>query len=134
MTTKPMPRITPDSALFWAATAVGRFELPFCRECGRAHLPPGPVCPHCFSDHLEWRPASGRGRIATYTIVHKAWFEAFASALPYNVAQVELDEGPRLTASIVGVANDQLAVGLPVAVEFESRAPIALPRFRVVAR
>ena len=92
-TTKPLPRITPDSAPFWAAAAAGRFELPFCRDCARAHLPPGPVCPHCFSDRLEWRAASGRGRVATCTIVHKAWFEAFAAEVPYNVAQVELDAG-----------------------------------------
>jgi len=89
------------------------------------------VCPYCFSDRLEWRAASGRGTVSTWTVVHKAWFPAFAQEVPYNVAQVELDEGPRLTTSVVGLPNDRLAVGLRVVIEFDDVAPaITLPRFR----
>jgi uncharacterized OB-fold protein len=130
---KPLPRITPDSEPFWDALRAHRLMLPFCDECGKAHLPPGPVCPTCFSDRLEWRVASGRGRISTWTVVHKAWFPAFADDVPYNVVQVELDEGPRLTASVVGLPNDRLAVGLRVAIDYDDVTPeITLPRFRPV--
>jgi hypothetical protein len=88
------------------------------------------VCPFCFGDRLEWRPASGRGTISAWTVVHKAWFPAFASDVPYNVAQVELEEGPRLTASIVGLPDGALRVGLPVAIDFdEARGGLTLPRF-----
>ena len=128
---KPLPRITPDSEPFWNALRERKLVLPYCSDCGVPHLPPGPVCPACFSDRLEWRPASGRGRISTWTVVHKAWFPAFAADVPYNVVQVELDEGPRLTASVVGLPNDRLAVGLAVAIDFdEVRDGITLPRFR----
>ena len=34
--------------------------------------------------------------------MHKAWFPAFAAETPYNVIQVELDEGPRLTSNLIG--------------------------------
>jgi uncharacterized protein len=130
---KPRPRITPDSEPFWAALRERKLVLPFCRDCGVPHLPPGPVCPSCFSDRLQWRPASGRGRISTWTVVHKAWFPAFAGDVPYNVVQVELDEGPRLTANVIGLANDQLKVGMPVTVEFDDVAEaVTLPRFRPV--
>ncbi|HSD54947.1 MAG TPA: OB-fold domain-containing protein [Burkholderiales bacterium] len=128
---KPLPRITPDTQPFWDALRLRRFELPFCADCGKPHLPAGPVCPFCFCDRLEWRTASGRGTISTWTVVHKAWFPAFAREVPYNVVQVELDEGPRLTASVVGIANERLAVGLPVVVDFDDVSPeVTLPRFR----
>ena len=91
------------------------------------HLPPGPVCPFCFSDRIQWREASGRGRISTWTVVHKAWFAAFAEDIPYNVVQVELDEGPRLTANVVNVSN--LRIGLPVEIVFGE----PIPRFKPIA-
>jgi len=131
--TKPRPRITPDSQPFWDALRERKLVLPHCAACGKPHLPPGPVCPFCFSDRLEWRPASGRGTISTWTVVHKAWFPAFAADIPYNVVQVELEEGPRLTAKLVGLPNDRLKVGLPVTIDFEEeRDGITLPRFRPV--
>lgn len=128
---KPPPRITPDAKPFWDALRERRLLLPFCLECGKPHLPPGPVCPFCFSERLEWRPASGRGRVSAWTVVHKAWFPAFAAEVPYNVVQVELEEGPRLTANVVAIRNEQLKVGLPVAIEFDDATPeLTMPRFR----
>ena len=52
---KPLPRIAPDNEPFWAGLRERRLLLPFCNECGKPHLPPGPVCPFCFSDAIEWR-------------------------------------------------------------------------------
>jgi len=128
---KPLPRTTPDSQPFWDALRQRKLVLPHCAACGKPHLPPGPVCPFCFGDRLEWRPASGRGTVSTWTVVHKAWFPAFATDIPYNVVQVELEEGPRLTARVVGLSNERLKVGLPVAIDFdESREGITLPQFR----
>ena len=89
------------------------------------------MCPFCFAERLEWRAASGRGRVSTWTVVHKAWFPAFAGEVPYNVVQVELDEGPRLTANVVGIKNEQLKVGLQVVIEFDDVSPeLTMPRFR----
>jgi uncharacterized protein len=124
---KPLPRITPDSKPFWDALRERRLILPYCGDCGKPHLPPGPVCPFCFSERLEWRQASGRGRVSTFTVVHKAWFPDFAPEIPYNVAQVELEEGPRLTTRIVGPGNEKLNVGMPVVIDF---GDTTLPRFR----
>jgi uncharacterized OB-fold protein len=124
---KPLPRITPDNEPFYQALLEGRFVLPCCADCGKPHLPPGPVCPFCFAEKIEWRPASGRGRISTWTVVHKAWFPAFAEDIPYNVVQVELEEGPRLTANVADISNEELEIGLPVEIVVGE----ALPRFRV---
>jgi uncharacterized OB-fold protein len=116
---------------FWDACKAHRLLLPYCRACGKPHLPPGPVCPFCFGDAFEWRAASGRGTISTWVVVHQPWFAAFKDDLPYNVVQVELEEGPRMTSSVVGLAHDELRVGLPVRVTFDDvTGDITLPRFR----
>lgn len=132
MSAKPLPRITPDSQPFWDGCKAHRLMLPFCRDCAKPHLPAGPVCPFCFSDRLAWREASGRGTISTWTVVHQPWFAAFRGDIPYNVVQIELEEGPRLTTSIVGAANSALRVGLAVRVTFDDISDsITLPRFRL---
>ena len=128
---KPLPRIGPDNAAFWDGTRQGQLRLPFCTACGETHWPAGPVCPFCLSSSLEWRAASGRGRISTFTIVHKEWFPAFAADLPYNVIQVELEEGPRLTANLVDAPPGGPTIGMAVEVVFDAvTAEVTLPRFR----
>ena len=135
MMQKPLPRITPDAEPFWKALRERRVVLPYCRDCSEPHLPPGPVCPFCLSERLEWRAASGRGKVSTWTVVHKAWFAAFEADIPYNVVQVELDEGPRLTASVVGIESAKLRVGLPVEIVFdEVTAELTMARFKPLNR
>lgn len=130
---KPRPAIEPDNAPFWQGCREHRLLLPTCRACGKAHLPPGPVCPFCFADEIEWRSASGRGRISTWTRVHKAWFPAFADEVPYNVVQVELDEGPRLTSQLVGAARAPIAIGARVEAVFkEVDADLTVHGFRII--
>jgi uncharacterized OB-fold protein len=63
--------------------------------------------------------------------VHQKWFPAFAGDIPYNAAQVELEEGVRLTASLVEVENGEIAVGMAVEAVFDPVTPeVTLPRFR----
>ena len=115
-TMKPRPRIGPDNAPLFAGFREGVLRLPSCTECGKPHLPPGPVCPFCLSDRLEWRAASGLGTVSTFVVVHKVWFPAFADDVPYNVIQVELDEGPRITARLDDAGP--IAVGDRVRADF----------------
>jgi len=131
--TKPRPSVGPDNAPFWQGCRAHRLLLPTCRGCGKAHLPPAPVCPFCFADAIEWRQASGRGRISTWTRVHKAWFPAFAGEVPYNVVQIELDEGPRLTSRLVDAGDKPIAIGQRVEVTFSDIDDhLTLHGFRVI--
>lgn len=128
---KPLPRITPDNRPYWESARRHELSLPCCRDCGRYHFPPGPMCPYCFGDGLDWKPVSGRGVISTWVVYHRPWFAAFEPDIPYAVVQVELEEGPRLTSSMVDLPNEELAVGLPVEVVFDDVTPeVTLPRFR----
>ena len=133
MTVKPKPRVTPDNLSFWEACRAHVLKLPFCADCNRAFLPPAPVCPYFFGERLDWRKSSGRGVVSTFVVIHQKWFPAFADDIPYNVVQVELEEGPRLTSSLVGIENEDIEVGLAVEVVFDDiDEEMALPRFRPV--
>ena len=87
----------------------------------------------CGSDGLRWVEASGRGVIYSYTVIHQNKSPEFAGDTPYNVAIIQLEEGPRLLSNIVGSSPGDLRVDLPVMVVFEAVSDaIALPRFRPV--
>jgi uncharacterized OB-fold protein len=130
---RPRPRIGPDNEPFWEGCRHHRLMLPTCAECGKAHLPPGPVCPYCLSDRITWQRATGQGRVSSWTIVHKAWFPAFRDDIPYNVVQIELDEGPRLTSSLVGLFGREPEIGQRVEVVFDDvDDTLTLHRFRVL--
>ena len=126
---RPLPRITPDNAPFWEAARRHELRLPKCDACGRIWWPPGPVCPDCLGDRISWAPVSGRGTVSSFVVFHKAWFPEFET--PYAVVQIELEEGPRLTANLVDVPNAEIRVGMPVAVVFDDVTPgVTIPRFR----
>jgi uncharacterized protein len=66
--------------------------------------------------------------------VHKAWFPAFRDDTPYNVVQVELDEGPRLTSHIIGAGAQMIQIGQRVEVVFtDVDQELTLHGFRIVA-
>ena len=124
-----LPVISGDSAPLWGGYRECEIRIPWCEVCGRPHLPPGPVCPYCLSDRLAWRKASGRGVVSTIVVMRRRYFEDFEP--PYPIVQVELEEGPRLTAGAVMDDFTRLHVGAPVVAEFETSANgMILPRFR----
>ena len=85
----------------------------------------------CFSADLEWAPAGGRGALYSFALMHQVYDPAFADEVPYNIAVVELDEGVRMTTNVVGCANEELWIGMPLEVTFEHVSDeVAIPKFR----
>ena len=93
---KPIPVPTDESKPFWEATKRGQLLLQRCSECGAYRFPPTLLCTECTATGYQWQPVSGKGRIYSYVVFHQAYHPAFAADLPYAVACIELDEGPRL--------------------------------------
>jgi uncharacterized protein len=128
---KPLPLQTEDSAEFWEGTKRGELLFQKCGGCAHLRFPPAPICPRCWSTESSWERASGRGRIHTFIVVHRPQHPAFFEDVPYNVAIVELDEGPRIHTRIVGTSNEELAIGLRVEVAFEKKDDdVTFPYFR----
>ena len=58
----PAPIVNAETEGFWNAAREGRFVVPTCSACGRAHWYPRAVCPFCSSEKVQWCDASGRDR------------------------------------------------------------------------
>ena len=90
-----LPPLTDQfSQAYWNAAREGTLLIQLCRTCGRYQFYPRGHCVHCFAPDPEWTPASGRGRLHTYTIVQRTPNAEFAADCPYVLAIIELDEGP----------------------------------------
>jgi uncharacterized OB-fold protein len=126
----PQPKHDADSTHYWAQARRGKLVLRECVECGRRHFPPRLACPHCWSQRLHWLDASGEGTVYTFTVMHRAPEPPWLSRVPYVVALVDLVEGPRMMANVVGEDALGVAIGERVHVCFEDRNGAALPQFR----
>ncbi|MGW9331727.1 Zn-ribbon domain-containing OB-fold protein [Bosea sp. NPDC055594] len=127
---KPRPVIDPGSEPFWSAAKQHRLSIPRCKACNQHHFYPRELCPHCHSDELEWTDASGRGEIYSYTIARKPAGPAFAADVPYVVAMITLDEGPRMLTNISTADVDSVRIGDRVRVKFDDvAADLTLPKF-----
>jgi uncharacterized OB-fold protein len=133
---KPVPEATPLTRPFWDAAAKGELRMQKCRNCSHIRFPIGPVCTTCLSDEADWVLLSGKGAVLSHLVFHRAYSPAWKAQVPYSVAMVQLDEGPRMFSDIVDPERAHIhddLVGRRVAVTFDAMADgIAVPRFRVV--
>jgi uncharacterized OB-fold protein len=128
---KPIPLPDQASQPFFDGTLRGELLLQRCNTCGTWMWPVRVRCIACFGDELRWAAAAGTGTLYSFTLVHQVFHPGFAEEVPYNVAFVDLTEGVRIITNIVGVANDELRIGLPVVATFERISDdLALPKFR----
>jgi len=125
----PGPTVIALTAPFWRAAAQGRLQIQRCADCGEAVFYPRAICPHCWSARLEWEEASGRGRLKSFTIVHKPGHPGWLPAAPYIVGLVELDEGPTMTSFIL--ADGEPTVGDRLELQATDVGGRILPAFRV---
>lgn len=127
---RSLPRPSPETLDFWNGTRIGELRLQKCNECTEVYFPPRPFCPHCSSRSVSTFAASGRATLYSYVINHRApagW------TVPYAIAVVQLEEGPRMMTNIVGCPQtpDALALDMPLEVTFEAQNDeITLPLFK----
>ncbi|MFF0991441.1 Zn-ribbon domain-containing OB-fold protein [Kocuria nitroreducens] len=123
----PPPVPTGETRHFWDACARGRFELQHCAGCERWVFYPRAQCPHCWSQDLRWREASGKATVRSFTVVHKPGHPGWADAAPYVVAVLVLAEGPTMLTTLRDVAPADVAVGMPVRISFTPVGEYTLP-------
>jgi len=93
---------------------------------------PRHVCPHCWSDDLQWIEASGKGTVHSYSIIRRASDPRFADLVPYVVALVDLEEGPRMMANVLGDNALDTKIGDALTLIFEDRGDgDQLPQFQL---
>ena len=132
-TTRPefriLPKVSDRNEHFWRGGAEGRLQFLRCQDCGYWIHPPAPICPECHSKDVQPEAVSGRATLHTFTINHQPWIPGFDP--PYVIAIVELpeQEGLRLTTNVIGIAPDDVAIGMELQVTFEEREDVWLPLF-----
>jgi len=127
---KPVPHPAPESVPYWKAAKEHKLELPRCNACSQFWFPPSQSCPHCLAADFAFVQVSGRGKVFSFVTFHRVYHPAFEREVPYVVALVELEEGPRLLTNIVGTAPDKVACDMPVKVVFDDVGDgISVPKF-----
>ena len=118
---KPVPVPIPATRPFWNALAEGKLRLPQCEACATLFYYPRACCPECLSPDLTWREVGGGGTLYTYTVARRPTHPLFADEVPQRLAVVELDEGPKLTTTLVNVRDQDIRIGMRLAPVFEKQ-------------
>ncbi|MBW2267312.1 MAG: Zn-ribbon domain-containing OB-fold protein [Deltaproteobacteria bacterium] len=126
---RPLPTPTDTSRPFFEGAREKRLVLQRCPRDGFFFYPRS-HCPSCLGVDWQWETVSGRGSVHAFTVDRVGHDPALASQVPFAVAIVELDEGPRMSANIVGCEVDAVSVGMRVEAAFEDVDDITLVRFR----
>jgi uncharacterized OB-fold protein len=131
--TKPLPTPSPETQRFWDGCKKHELWIPYCRPCQRSYWYPRDFCPHCGSRDVEWRKASGRGRLYTFAIHYRAFHPGWSDEVPYVTALIDLDEGVRLFSNLIGIEPDPKVIRceVPVKVVFEDVTPeVTIPKWQ----
>lgn len=107
----PLPVPTATSAPFWQGLARDQVLIQRCDRCDAWIWYPRSHCPRCLSPELTWEEISGRGRVHSFTVARQPTAPHFADQVPQLLAIVELDEGPRLSTTLVDADPDQVRIG-----------------------
>jgi uncharacterized OB-fold protein len=125
----PIPEITTTSKPFWDGAKKHQLMVYKCLNCGACYSPLTD-CMCCNKPEMEWIPASGKGKIYTFITYHTAYNLKWKNHVPYNVAWIELDEGPIMMSNVVGCKNEDIYINMPVKVIFDDiNDEVTLPKF-----
>jgi uncharacterized OB-fold protein len=118
----------PVTRPFWEACSRGELIYQRCVACGTIAFPPTDLCRACLDARLEWETSVGTGRLYSWTIVWRPVTPAFTA--PYAPAIVDVDEGYQMMTNLIGIAPNDITVGLPVRVSFHRvGSDLCLPYF-----
>ena len=130
---RPLPRADEfDTQAFWAGTKEKEFRYQQCKQCEPVVFYARRHCTGCLDGELEWKVASGRATVYTYSIVRQSYHPFFRNQVPYAVAWVDLEEGPRILSNIVGVEDPltEVTIGMPLEIEWEEHEDLCIPLFK----
>jgi uncharacterized OB-fold protein len=128
---RPLPGISDDTRFFWEGCEKGQLLIQRCTACQTLRHPPAPVCIQCHSFDWDTLQASGRASLYSFVVMH--YPEVAPFDYPNPIGLIELEEGVRLIAGLVGIEREQLQIGQRLQVEFQTfDDQLTLPLFRPV--
>ena len=131
---KQFPRITVETEAYWQGCQDQRLLIQRCINCDQLQFYPRSICTACMSEDLEWKQASGRGIVRTYTVIRHPVSNAYAGEVPYVLALIRLEEGPTMMSVLTECDLASVETGMAVEVVFEQWSDdIAIPKFRPIS-
>lgn len=131
---KPLPQPDNVSAPYWSAAHDGRLLVQECPQCAHRQWYPRALCTRCGAEP-GWLECAGFGTVHTYTVIRQMGMEGFREEVPYVVAMIELDEGPRMMGNVIDIDVADMHIGLPVEAVFVAAADdIGIAQWRPQSR
>lgn len=128
---KPLPKPVKWSLPFWEGAKEHKLLLKRCTSCGHIDHPPYLYCTECMADQHEWIEAAGKAVLYAYAVNEYGVPFPFMPDLPYVVALIDLEEGPRMISNIVGCNPKDLRNGMDLEVVFDDVSPeVTLPKWK----
>lgn len=113
---------------FWESASRDELRMQRCSSCSTYRYPPGACCPNCLSLEAEWVPVSGKGRVLSWTTIHRHYLPAYPP--PYTVVVVHLEEGPILITHFDNEDVGKLKLDAPVRLTYSTHPDgYRLPKF-----
>ncbi len=124
---------TPLTQAFWDAARGHKLLVQHCRNCAKKFFRPEIACPHCRSRDWDWVESSGKGKLYSFSVMHRSPSPAFTA--PFIFAAIEMDEGWTLFSNLIGLEIDNAAIGMPVEVCFHAVSDVlTVPLFKPASR
>jgi len=115
---RALPVVNDDNRPFFEAAARGELLLQRCKDTGRFQHYPRASSIYTFGE-VEWAPASGKGKVYSYTVLRRNPADpVFSKLVPYIVAAIDLPEGVRMLGNITGCDPEDVHVHMDVEVYF----------------
>lgn len=109
------PSVSRDTQFFW--DGINKHELRIQKlKDGALQHPPIPAIWKAATETTDYLVAAGTGTVFSFVVHHGP--QVPGRTLPFIIALVEIDEGVRLLGQLRGVVPSEVAIGMPVVVEF----------------
>jgi uncharacterized OB-fold protein len=132
------PRFATDHLKpFYEGLEAGELRLTACSECGRWLWYPPEVSPCHPQAEIEWRAASPRGEVYTFTTITRSLLPGdHAAEPPYTVVLVEPEDaaGARVVSLFLGEAGEEPVCGMRVELAPVRAGDHTVAAFRPMAR
>ena len=90
------------------------------------------MCPECLSGGGAWTEVEAAGSVWSFAVYYRALHSGFVNQIPYAVAEIQLDGGPRMVGMVIG-SFEHIRIEQRVLASFDPvTADVTLVRWRLV--
>lgn len=132
--TRPTVNPRGEEKLYFEALQSGKLTYGYCTNCDKPHFYIRTICPHCHSTEIQIREGSGKGKIHSFTTQYRAGHPALKDDVPYTLVLVDLIEGYRMLADLIGAQPAEVSIGRRVQAEIDQSGEQPVLHFRLEAQ